>query len=291
MSFNENFQRQFTEADTLLSSGNPARAEEIFKVLLQYSEIPETTRMLTLDGLGRALYALQRLDEAQQVFEASLELLRKLFGPSHKHVAAGLQNLARLHAAKGETAQAIKLGQEALGIAEKALEDALPVDMRQNRLQLATAYFALSSHHYNATDLEQAETCLAKALNIWEASLGRKSMEVSTCLNNLGRIYEQRGLPAQGVDFHQEAVAIRKELLGDHPETAFSLGNLGSALAENGQWRQAIDALEEALGCYQRLGQPHCVEAETCRKNLQACQRAWENLAGVPSTDARKSEA
>lgn len=278
MSLDDDIQRQFSEANTLLDSGKPTQAEAAFKVLLQHPELQEATRMLTLDGLGRALYTLQRLDEAQRAFEASLQLLKKIFGPTHKHVAAGLQNLARLHAAKGETALAIALGREALDIANKTLQEGDPVDFHKNQLQLANSYFSLSSHYYNANDLEQAEACLNKAMGIWEPLQGRKSFEFSTCLNNLGRIYEQRGLPEQGVAFHQEAVAIRKEILGDHPETAFSLGNLGSALAESGRLQQAIVSLSEAVACYQRIGQANCAEAVACRKNLESCQKA---LGGV----------
>ncbi len=54
---------------------------------------------------------------------------------------------------------------------------------------------------------------------------------MGTCLNNLGRLYEECGQLDRGIALHRKAVALRQDVLGDHEDTAFSLGNLGVALA------------------------------------------------------------
>ena len=117
------------------------------------------------------------------------------------------------------------------------------------------------------------------ALHLWEAKEGRRCFGVSTCLNNLGRICEERGETRQGVLYHQEAVSIRKEILGIHPETAFSLGNCGAALAGDAQWKKAAQTLEEALSCYESLGLSDSPEAVTCRNNLNLCRNAVKQSA------------
>ena len=117
------------------------------------------------------------------------------------------------------------------------------------------------------------------ALALWEAKEGRCCFGVSTCLNNLGRICEERGETHQGVLYHQEAVSIRKEILGIHPETAFSLGNYGAALAGDAQWDKAAQTLEEALSCYDRLGLSDSPDAATCRNNLSLCRNAAKQAA------------
>ena len=113
-----------------------------------------------------------------------------------------------------------------------------------------------------------------RAMQIWQAQ-PEPSPRLGTCLNNLGRIEEEKGNHAQGIALHREAVALRRSLLGQcHEDTAFSLGNLGVALAASGQWHEAADILESALACYARLGRYKCPEAEGYRKNLAVCRKA-----------------
>ena len=83
-------------------------------------------------------------------------------------------------------------------------------------------------------------------------------------------------------------MAIRKELLGDHTETAFSLGNLGVALATAGQWQEAVDTLQEALDCYARAGHTTGPYIEGYRKNLEICRHALKMVA--PGTTPQVSD-
>ena len=82
-----------------------------------------------------------------------------------------------------------------------------------------------------------------------------------------------KGGVAAGRDLHREAVSIRRELLGDHPETAFSLANLGVALLSAGDLEEGARTLEEALALHDRLGSGASPEAATCRLNLATCHR------------------
>lgn len=265
MRLDEAFQRRLNDARTLFSNGKAAEAESLYRSLL-HPDLPAGGNILVLDGLGRCLHAQGRLEEAEGLFRESMRLLEELFGPDHPHVAGALQNLARLRSERGDRAEAVELGARALHI----LKEQLPPD----DVRLADALLNLSSNQYAAKDYDAAEANLNKALRIWEAQEGRRSFGVSTCLNNLGCICEERGETAQGVLYHREAVAIRKEILGDHAETAFSLGNYGAALAGDGQWTEAARALEEALACYERIGQADTPDAATCRANLELCRKA-----------------
>ena len=262
----------------MLACGRYSDAALIFRQLLNTQAPddanPPPTRILALDGLGRSLHALEQWDEAEQVLGEALSLLEKLFGPEHPHVAGGLQNLARIRASRGQPREAGFMGLRALDILRKALGDAHP--------RVADALLNLSSSYYECGDYARAEAHLRQAQEIWEATLGRDSMQVSTCLNNLGRLHEQRGDPVQGAILHSQAVDIRRRLLGDHPETAFSLGNWGAALAEAKQWDKARSALEEAIACYERLGLGDSAATGACRHNLELCRQALEH----PSTPA-----
>ncbi len=259
------FQQRLNEARTLFAEGKAPAAEKIYRELL-VPDLPAGGRILVQDGLARCLHVQGRMDEADEAFRESLRHLEELFGPDHIHVAGGLQNLARLRSERGEWEEAALLGERALDILRRGLP---PDDLR-----IADALLNLSSHQYAAKKYEIAEANLKAAMKLWEAREGRRCFGVSTCLNNLGRICEERGETRQGVLYHQEAVSIRKEILGDHPETAFSLGNYGAALAGDAQWDKAAQALEEALACYERLGLADSPDAATCRSNLSMCRRA-----------------
>ncbi|MEG2140657.1 MAG: tetratricopeptide repeat protein [Bilophila sp.] len=260
-------QDSLNKAHTQLINGNAPTAEKLYLAELTPTLAP-AGRILVLDGLGRCLHIQGRLEEAEAVFREALQLLQTLFGSKSIHVAAGLQNLARLRSERGECEEAARLGQQALDILLEVLGQEHP--------RVAEAKLNLSSHQYAFGAYALATANLLEAMRIWEGTLGRRSMEVSTCLNNLGRICEQQDNAHQGVVYHQEAVAIRTELLGDHPETAFSLGNLGAALAEDHQWSQAAKTLQQALDCYERLGLFDSPEATTCRSNLTLCRRQQE---------------
>lgn len=265
MTLDELLQNRLNEARTQLITGNAPAAERLYREELTAALAP-TERILVLDGLGRCLHIQGRLGEAEDVFRESLILLQELFGLNSTHVALGLQNLARLRSERGDAREAARLCQQAL--------DMLIENLGTEHPRVAEARLNLSSHQYalEAYDLARANLC--EAMRIWEKTLGRRSMEVSTCLNNLGRICEQQGKTDQGVAHHQEAVFIRKELLGVHPETAFSLGNLGAALASDGQWMEAAGTLQEAINYYEQMGLLESPEAATCRGNLALCRKA-----------------
>lgn len=265
MTLDETLQSRLNEARTQLINGNAPAAEKLYRKELATTLTPGG-RILVLDGLGRCLHIQGRLEEAEEVFRDSLQLMRALFGPNSTHVTSGLQNLARMRSERGDVEEAVGLGQQALTILIERLGAEHP--------RVAEARLNLSSHQYALENYDLARANLCEAMRIWEKTLGRRSMEVSTCLNNLGRICEHQGKTAQGVAHHQEAVFIRKELLGVHPETAFSLGNLGAALAGDEQWKEAACVLQEALNYYEQMGFLESPEAATCRANLALCRKA-----------------
>lgn len=254
------------KAQDLLAAAQPEAAARAFEALRDNAETPNNIRILVMDGLGRCRHLLGEAAAAADAFTEALHLMEKMFGPDHLHVAGALQNLARAYSAQGRTLDACTTGMRAV--------DMLRRQVGGNHPRVADALLNLSSFYYDAGDYARAEAFLRQAMEIWEAAVGRDSMEVSTCFNNLGRLHEQNGRPAQGALLHEQAVDIRTRLLGDHPETAFSLGNWGAALADAKQWDKAIEALEQAIACYERLGMGAADAAGACRQNLEICRQA-----------------
>lgn len=262
-----------TQANKLLHEEKIKEAKSVYQGLLD-GELSPAARVNALDGMARCHTEENDFAEAEKLFTEALEIMRGEFGESHPNTAILLQNLARMHSRGGDVKKAQELGNRAVWLIMRSganLTD--EAAKKKNALHLAQSLFALSDHYYRDNELDAAEYNIKEAMKLWVEHQGRETFEVSTCLNNLGRIYEQKGSPEKSVPLHQEAVFIRKNLLGDHPATAFSLGNLGSALAESGRWKDAETALDEAVECYRRLGLAHTPEAAACARNLQTARQ------------------
>lgn len=253
----------------LLREGNAQEAAAALEVATaaSWDGTPEHTRLrvLALDGLGRARLAvgdaaggIAALREAAELAAGGGEALLPLR-------CAVLQNLCFALSESGATEESAAVGREAARLAEQLYGPQSP--------ELAGALLRLSAAPYKARDFAAAEALLLRAKAIWEAQPGPAPQQVGTCLNNLGRIHEELGDMAAGIAFHREAVAFRRTQ-ADKGDLAFSLGNLGVALAQDGQWREAAAALEEALAIYAALGKGESREAKGYAANLDICRRA-----------------
>ena len=270
----------------LLGHGRAAEAEGELAALADapWESDPEATRLRAqvLDGLGRTRFALGDREGGLAALRAAVDTLAAATGarlPQAGAARAGgdagaalvplrcraLQNLCFALAETGAVEESAAVGEEAARLAEALFGPQSP--------ELAGALLRLSSAPYRARDLDAAEALIRRARDIWEAQPGPTPQEVGTCLNNLGRIHEERGDMAAGIAFHRQAVAFRRTL-PDREDLAFSLGNLGVALAQDGQWRAACAALEEALELYAALGKGSGPEARGYADNLAVCRRA-----------------
>lgn len=264
--------QEIRAAGKLMAAGDLAGAEARYRDLLDKGTEKPLYKALALDGLGRAVFEQGRQEEAIEAIETAVALLREHQGAQDPTTCGALQNLGRLYLAAGQLDKSIAVGREAVDGLRAGFGDEHPL--------LAGAMLRLSACLYMQRDLEGAEELLVKAREVLEKQPGEQArLDVATCLNNLGRICEERGDVHKGIDLHRQAVAIRKELLGDHTETAFSLGNLGVALATAGQWQEAVDSLQEALDCYARAGHTSGPDIEGYRKNLEICRHALQMVA------------
>ena len=268
--------QEIRAAGKLMAAGDLAGAENRYRQLLDKGTDNPLHKALALDGLGRAVFEQGRQAEAIEAIEAAVSLLRERQGVQDPATCGALQNLGRLYLAAGQVEKSIAVSREAV--------DGLRAGFGEDHPLVAGAMMRLSACLYMQRDLDGAEALLLKARDVFEKQSGDESrMDVSTCLNNLGRIHEERGDLEQGIALHRQAVAIR-----DHTETAFSLGNLGVALATAGQWQEAVDTLQEALDCYARAGHTTGPDIEGYRKNLEICRHALKMVA--PGTTPQVSD-
>lgn len=244
--------------------------------LLENPALETGTRVLLLDQKAKALTALGRPADAAATCLEELPLMEQLFGPEHLHVANVLHNLSMYLGGDNRHEEALPYSERELAIV-RAL---VPGSSRE-----ADALVSLAEHVYELGRFEEADVQLKRALDIYEKNDGRKSLGVSTCLNNLGRSSEHQGNLEKGCAYLEEAAKIREELLGVHPDSAFTLLNYGTSLAGLGQYLKAAQTLAHCCAVYEALGMSDSPYAEAARKNLDICASA------LNPTDAEHSLA
>ncbi|MBP3731419.1 MAG: tetratricopeptide repeat protein [Mailhella sp.] len=258
------FDIELSSAFALLGQGRLTDAEKKLLALAagRQASSPEKEGRLHY-GLGLAFFQQGKNEEARQQFSYACELFKNLPGSAK---ALAMTALARAELACGATEQSVKTGREALELLRRS--------MAKDDPRLAPSLFALSFGEYESKHFGEAEALLREALALWKTQRGPESLEVSTCLNDLGRICEETNRISEGIALHKECLEIRQKKLGVHPETAFSLGNLGTALASAGQWQQAADMLERALACYAQCGRTDGDSIDGLKLNLELCRKA-----------------
>ena len=256
----DNFRSAFQTARSLPDAQAESSLRELLK---QYPALsPEDEGNLRY-SLGLALFHQGKNAEAREEFQRACTLFEPVSGISE---ALAMTALARSELACRDVTKSVETGRRALEL----LRRHLPADDPR----MPPSLFALSFGEYLARNLDRAEALNLEAKSLWEKQRGPESLEVSTCLNNLGRIYEEMDRYDEGIAHHKAALAIRTKVLGEHPETAFSMGNLGTALASAGLWQEGADMLEKAIACYARCGHTEGTDIEGYRNNLNICKAA-----------------
>lgn len=138
---------------------------------------------------------------------------------------------------------------------------------------VAVGYNALGAKQYEEENWHGAKLSVEQAYIIWRQVKGERSLEVASCANNLGRIYEHLGQMEKGVEMHLEALTLRAEILGDsHIDTGMSLLGLGAALAGNGQIEEALTIFERGVTTFTSLGMSDSQEMNACLANIKICK-------------------
>lgn len=244
------------------AKGSLEEAEQCCLALLNSSPDNLET-ILLLEYQSNILRDKGKIAQAIDIREKQVECLEKEFGKEHSHVASALHNLALLYARRGLLPKALEYSDRAVAILKK--------NLAANDPKVADALVNLSMQYYGLSKFEKAEALLNEALEIYLQAEGNDSFGASTCYNNLGRIYEHLDKTEKAVEYHAQAVDIRKRTLGSHQETAFCLGNYATALAGNGQLKEAVAMFNEALAIYAELGLENTDAAQTCLSNKQIC--------------------
>ena len=146
---------------------------------------------------------------------------------------------------KGRHAEAIIAANQALQLAEDALEPGHP--------DIAVILNSLATQHFALRQFEQAEPLYKRALVNAEKALGKNDPFVGVCLNNLAETYDAQGKSDQTEAMYLRALKISEMTTdaakseGATSNVAVILTNLASLYARQGANVQAEQLYKKAL--------------------------------------------
>jgi hypothetical protein len=241
-----NTTEQINTAETLMSQGNTEEAIILYDGLCRMEHLTAYERGIALCGLGTCLFTQENYEAASSKLNESWQLFLGVLGTKDPRTTRTMVLLSQAMIAIGNLEIGVEIGRGAL---VNLIELYGPEDE-----QTATAAFLLSTGAYRFGNLAEAESLTLQALHGWEKIYGHDSLQVATCMDALGKLRDVCGEKQEGTQFHRQALDIKLKVLGDHETTAASLGHVGIALAELGDWTEAVALLARSLETFQRIG-------------------------------------
>ena len=229
------------------------------------------------EDIGEAYVALGLYDQGKPLLERALHLADISEGQSSQDYADDLSNLATDYRLNGEFAKAEPLFRRAVALNEVAhgsnslavaqnlgslgeclsLEDkdpeaepilrrSLAIDRSQPQVSLdgTRDYLALLLERKGA--YPEAAVLLRESADIAARNEGTQSNDYLVSLHNLAGAQIDMGDLAGAAKSEQEVLATRRRIWGrNHPDTTYSLNNLGWIYLEQGRWEDAEPLLRE----------------------------------------------
>ncbi len=201
-----------------------------------------------LHAIAESYRVENEIKSAEPLYQTSLEIKLKEYGPNHPSVADTVNSCAMLEFAKGSYAickvyylKALEIREQYLGIEHPAVAQTL-INLA-GVLQLEGEFI-------------DAERMYQRALSIRQHTLGDHHPEYASGLNNLGLLLKSRGKYSDAKILYQRAIKIQEDNYGlVHPDIAATLNNLAALSFSEGNWTDAkvlytrsIDMKRKVLG-------------------------------------------
>jgi len=180
--------------------GKSAEAEECYgrALKVEAGRVPET-----LLNLGRAFFDQGRLKEAERAFRQAIAQAEQQFGPSHRDVAAGLNDLALL-----------LISRRKFDEAESALRRALDIDTKHSSdddPRIAADLSNLASLSFARKRYADAERLLGQADAILRKRFPANHPEVAKVMAGLAEIRNTQGRLDESEELYRRAVEILEQ--------------------------------------------------------------------------------
>jgi len=184
----------------------------------------------------------------------ALSLRRELVGAAgpgrQTALLPSLDNLAILHAERGDYEDAERTFRRALAIRRQEMP---------GTAALGLGLYRLGNLYQLEGELPRARTVYEKALRVTRSAVGRDDVQVANILDALGVVERTLGHRDKARHLLRAALALRQRLQGpEHVDLAFSLYHLGELAVTGGEPRRARTLIKRALALDRKaLGPRH----------------------------------
>eukprot|EP00752_Nemacystus_decipiens_P012244 g10853.t1 len=233
---------------------------------------------LAIVGLLRGKY-----EEAGPLYERSLAIYEKVYGPDHPAVATALNNRAALLMKQGEYDEAGALYERSLAIRGKVFGPDHPA--------VATALNNRAGLLRAQGKYDDAGPLYERSQAIREKVLGRDHPLVAQSLNNRAGLLNKQGKYEEADALYLGAIEIWEAVLGsDHPEVAAGLNNRAGLLESQGKYSEAELLYERCQVIEEKVLGPEHPSLATTLNNRAELLRAQDKYAEAESLYARATE-
>ena len=230
--------------------GNYDRAEEMHRAALITrqklfgKESPEAAK--SLNDLGLALLANNKLAEAEQAHREALAIRQRLYGEENADTATSLNDLSSAYRQETKLSQAEPMARQALAIREKLFG--------HEHLQVADSLRNLSVILGDEGRWGEAEKMAREVLAIRRKLLGPEHQSIASALDDVAWAAGAQGKLDEAETLERESLTLREKLLGaDHPDVAKSLYLVGDRMRERGNLNEAYPVLSAAFSIQRKL--------------------------------------
>jgi tetratricopeptide (TPR) repeat protein len=193
------------------------------------------------NNLGVTYQQMRDNAKAQRAYEAALAIQREDYKANLASIAIVVTNLGEIYRRGESWDKAERLHHQSIADAERAFG---PDD-----LSLVPSLTNLALVYNETQRYDESIPLLSRAKRIAATSADRgHNAEMGTVLHELGDAYARKGEPLKAAGLYRQAVALRRDVLGDkHPNLSESLNNYGGVLLGLGRLDEALAAYDEAI--------------------------------------------
>jgi len=237
------------------------------------SDNPRTA--MSIDNLGLAYQKKEDYDQSLRCHQKAIRIFENILGVEHPHTASSYNNAGLVFEALEKYDTAKRYHQRALAIRTKTLGPEHP-DTSYSLCNIGRVYHRLK-------DYQQALEYSFKALEIQTKTLSPKHPCVATTYGLIGRAYDYMGerYYHQALDYYQKALAIREEILGEHPDTATTYYDIACVYGFQGNDDMALKYHLKALA----------IREKKLRKNHPDLGRSLNNIGYIYSLRGELKQA
>lgn len=226
------------------------------------AHLEPAVRAATVNALGVLAKDTGDHDGALARYREALALLPD--GRAHDGLRATLQhNVAGVAHVRGDLAEAEEPARRAVAL-RRAIPGVDPCAVASDETVLGAVLAGLGR-------LDEAETLLRAAHDVWSSRYGSEHYEVAVTLHNLAAVEQARGRLDEAERMFGDVVRIKRTVLGDgHAEVAAALNNLAAVRVELGRHDEALAGYDDAVRILRAAvgdDHPHTV---ACLRNRDA---------------------